>query len=69
MIRDVQDTIVADARQGVRKLLEASIIFPEHKEEMIEMAMETIEITILNSFWKHGIAGTIRTEKGENLSI
>ena len=69
MIRDVQDTIVADARQGVRKLLEASIIFPEHKEEIIEMAMETIEITILNSFWKHGIAGTIRTEKGENLSI
>jgi hypothetical protein len=67
MIRDVQDTIVADAKQSVRKLLEASIILPEHKEEMIEMAMETIEITILNSFWKHGIAGTIRTDKGENL--
>jgi hypothetical protein len=67
MIRDVQETIVADARQSVRKLLEAAIIFPDNKEEMIEMAMETIELTILNSFWKHGISGTIRTEKGENL--
>ena len=68
MIRDVQDTIVADARQGVRKLLEASIIFPEHKEEMIEMAMETIEITILNSFWKHGISGSpLKTDKGQNV--
>ena len=67
MIQDVQDTIVADAKQSVRKLLEAAIIFPDHKQEMIEMAMETIELTILNSFWKHGIAGTIRTDKGENL--
>jgi|GEM_PF-5853722 len=67
MIRDVQETIVADARQSVRKLLEAAIIFPDNKEEMIDMAMETIELTILNSFWKHGIGGTIRTEKGENL--
>jgi len=68
MIKDVQDTVVADARQSVRKLLEATIVSPDHKEEMIEMAMETIEVTILNSFWKHGIAGTpLRTEKGENL--
>jgi hypothetical protein len=67
MIKDVQDTVIADAKHSVRKLLEAAIISPEHKEEKIEMAMEAIEITILNSFWKHGIAGTIRTDKGENL--
>lgn len=67
MIQDVQATIIADARHSVRKLLDTAIIYPEQKEEMIEMAMETIELTILNSFWKHGIAGTIRTDKGENL--
>jgi hypothetical protein len=67
MIQEVQATIIADARQSVRKLLEAAIIYPEQKEEMIEMALETIEITILNSFWKHGISGSpLRTEKGEN---
>ena len=68
MIHDVQQTIIADTKQTVRKLLEASIIYPDNKEEMINMALETIEITILNSFWKHGISGSpIRTSKGENL--
>lgn len=68
MIHNVQQTIIADAKNSVRKLLEASIIFPDKKEEMIEMALETIELTILNSFWKHGISGSpLKTDKGQNV--
>jgi len=68
MIHHVQETIVADARDSVRKLLDTFMDSPHRKEEVIELAMETIELTILNSFWKHGISGSpIRTEKGENI--
>jgi hypothetical protein len=68
MIHHVQETIVADAKDSVRKLFDTFIDSPHRKEEVIELAMETIELTILNSFWKHGISGSpIRTEKGENI--
>jgi hypothetical protein len=67
MTQDLQDTVVADAKQSVRKLLEAAIIFPDHKEDMIGMAMETIELTILNSFWKHGIPCSVKNNKEEDI--
>jgi hypothetical protein len=68
MIKHVQDTIVADAKESVRKLFDTFMDSPHRKEEVIELAMETIEVTILNSFWKHGISSSvIRTERGENI--
>jgi len=67
MIKDLQQTIIDDTRDSVRKMLDTTIAFPEHKQEMIDIALETIEITILNAFWKHGIAGTIKTDKGQNI--
>jgi len=66
MIQDLQQTIIDDTKDSVRKMLDTVIAFPEHKQEMIDMALETVEITILNAFWKHGIAGTIKTDKGQN---
>ena len=67
MIKDLQQTIIDDTIHSVRKMLDTTIAFPEHKEEMIEIALETIEITILNAFWKHGIPSSIKTNKGQNI--
>jgi hypothetical protein len=66
-MKDLQQTIIDDTRDSVRKMLDTTIAFPEHKQEMIEIALETIEVTILNAFWKHGISGTIKTDKGQNI--
>jgi hypothetical protein len=67
MIKDVQQTVITDVQDSVRKMLSVSID-SDNKEEMIDIALQTIEVTILNAFWKHGISGSaIRTNKGENL--
>ncbi len=67
MIKNVQDTIITDVQQSVRKMLDVSVS-SDNKEQMIDIALQTIEVTILNAFWKHGISGSpLRTEKGENI--
>ena len=66
MIKDIQETIITDVQESVRKILSTStrnLI----NDESITTINEILEVTILNSFWKHGIAGVIRTEKGENI--
>ena len=66
MLKDIQETIITDVQDSVRKILSTStrdLI----NDESITTINEILEVTILNSFWKHGIAGAIRTEKGENI--
>lgn len=66
MIKDIQETIITDVQESVRKILSTSTRNLLN-DESITTINEILEVTILNSFWKHGIAGTIRTEKGENI--
>jgi hypothetical protein len=66
MLKDIQETIIIDVQDSVRKILSASTRNLLN-DESITTINEILEVTILNSFWKHGIAGTIRTEKGENI--
>jgi len=62
MIHQVQETIINDVQQSVRKIFETTV--PEH---LLDDVNQQLEVTILNAFWKHGISGNpIRTEKGEN---
>ena len=66
MLKDIQETIITDVQDSVRKILSTStrnLI----NDESITTINEILEVTILNSFWKHGIVGVIRTEKGENI--
>lgn len=66
MLKDIQETIITDVQDSVRKILSTSTRNLLN-DESITTINEILEVTILNSFWKHGIAGTIRTEKGENI--
>lgn len=51
MITHVQETIVKDVQDKLSALLQNNI--PQHEIQEIN---ELIEVTILNAFWKHGIA-------------
>jgi hypothetical protein len=63
MIRDVQETIIQDVQQSVRKIFETTMPI-----DIVDEVNQQLEVTILNAFWKHGISGSvIRTDKGENL--
>ena len=63
MIQHVQETIIEDVQQSVRKIFQTTI-----PDEILEDVNQQLEATILNAFWKHGISGSpLRTDKTDNL--